>query len=233
MCDVTAISCCIMFLLSHVSAGSIYSLKEEIDSNQSQTSSEYNSRQKIYQGILDTDSLKMLKEKRHISILITFLLHNCRPVNHQVPLLWLSLHSVYTLTCKFRFRIMSVIVLLIKVLCIVVQDLVGLTISTLLLGDFSLVLLTLLHLYSLSLADVFLVLTILPLGILIPFPAGINALFSHGPRRSAALARLYALWNISSLINTVSCSVSLWNLSLNLIEKRNHMSALLIEVVYD
>lgn len=87
-----------------------------------------------------------------------------------------------------------------------VQDLVGLAISTLLLGDFSLVLLTLLHLYSLSLADIFLVLTILPLGILIPFPAGINALFSHGPRRSAALARLYALWNISSFINTVSCS---------------------------
>jgi len=74
----------------------------------------------------------------------------------------------------------------------------------LLLGDFSLVLLTLLQLYSISLVDVFLVLFILPLGILMPFPAGINALFSHGPRRSAGLARIYALWNVTSLINVVS-----------------------------
>ncbi|OVA14460.1 hypothetical protein BVC80_1361g12 [Macleaya cordata] len=83
------------------------------------------------------------------------------------------------------------------------QDLVGLVISILLLGDFSLVLLTLLQLYSISLLDLFLVLSILPLGILFPFPAGINALFSHGPRRSAGHARLYALWNITSLVNVV------------------------------
>lgn len=87
------------------------------------------------------------------------------------------------------------------------QDLVGLVISMLLLGDFSLVLLTLLQLYSFSLLDVFLVLFILPLGVLLPFPAGINALFSHGPRRSAGLARVYALWNITSLINVVSCNI--------------------------
>ncbi|KAK9273478.1 hypothetical protein L1049_018288 [Liquidambar formosana] len=83
------------------------------------------------------------------------------------------------------------------------QDLVGLVISMLLLGDFSLVLLTLLQLYSISLADVFLVLFVLPLGILLPFPAGINALFSHGPRRSSGLARVYALWNVTSFINVV------------------------------
>ncbi|MQM12790.1 hypothetical protein Taro_045709 [Colocasia esculenta] len=83
------------------------------------------------------------------------------------------------------------------------QDLVGLVISILLLGDFSLVLLTLLQLYSFSLGDVFLVLFVLPLGILSPFPAGINALFSHGPRRSAGIARVYALWNITSMINVV------------------------------
>ncbi|XP_073122629.1 uncharacterized protein [Henckelia pumila] len=81
------------------------------------------------------------------------------------------------------------------------QDLVGLVISILLLGDFSLVLLTLLQLYSFSLADVFFVLFILPLGILLPLPTGINALFCHGPRRSSGLARAYALWNITSLIN--------------------------------
>ncbi|WOL09055.1 hypothetical protein Cni_G17808 [Canna indica] len=83
------------------------------------------------------------------------------------------------------------------------QDLVGLVISILLLADFSLVLLTLLQLYSFSMADVFLVLFVLPLGILSPFPAGINALFSHGPRRSAGLARVYALWNITSLVNVI------------------------------
>ncbi|KAH6774219.1 ephrin type-B receptor [Perilla frutescens var. hirtella] len=148
----------------HSSDMSFFSLKEEIDSDQSSRSSEHNFKQKIYQGILDIKSLKVLNEKRDLSILLSFLIHNSRPVDH--------------------------------------QDLVGLAISTLLLGDFSLVLLTLLQLYSLSLANVFLVLFILPLGILIPFPAGINALFSHGPRRSAGLARMYALWNISSLINT-------------------------------
>ncbi|URD89015.1 glycine-rich protein [Musa troglodytarum] len=83
------------------------------------------------------------------------------------------------------------------------QDLVGLVISILLLADFSLVLLTLLQLYSFSMVDIFLVLFVLPLGILSPFPAGINALFSHGPRRSAGLARVYALWNIASLINVI------------------------------
>ncbi|KAI9378217.1 hypothetical protein POPTR_018G058300v4 [Populus trichocarpa] len=118
-----------------------------------------------YGGIIVTNSLRMLKEKRDLFYLISFIVHNTKPVGH--------------------------------------QDLVGLVISMLLLGDFSLVLLTLLQLYSISLVDVFLVLFILPLGILMPFPAGINALFSHGPRRSAGLARIYALWNVTSLINVV------------------------------
>lgn len=87
---------------------------------------------------------------------------------------------------------------------LVLQDLVGLIISVLLLGDFSLVLLLLLQLYSISMLVVFLVLSIPPLGIVLPFPTGINALFSHGPRRSAGLARVYALWNLTSVINVVS-----------------------------
>ncbi|GLT85498.1 hypothetical protein SLE2022_036870 [Rubroshorea leprosula] len=120
-------------------------------------------RKRGYRGLIDTNSLKMLEEKRDIFYLLSFLVHNTKPVGH--------------------------------------QDLVGLVISMLLLGDFSLVLLTLLQLYSISLVDVFLVLFILPLGILLPFPTGINALFSHGPRHSAGLARFYALWNITSLIN--------------------------------
>ncbi|KAK8553297.1 hypothetical protein V6N13_062106 [Hibiscus sabdariffa] len=83
------------------------------------------------------------------------------------------------------------------------QDLVGLLISILLLGDFSLVLLTLLQMYSISLLDFILVVFVLPFAIFFPFPAGISALFSHGPRRSASLARVYALWNITSLINVL------------------------------
>ncbi|KAL8489690.1 hypothetical protein ACS0TY_025547 [Phlomoides rotata] len=83
------------------------------------------------------------------------------------------------------------------------QDVVGLIISVLILGDFSLVLLLLLQLYSISMLDIFLVLSIPPLGILLPFPTGINALFGHGPRRSAGLAHVYALWNITSVINVV------------------------------
>ncbi|KAJ9538936.1 hypothetical protein OSB04_031669 [Centaurea solstitialis] len=76
--------------------------------------------------------------------------------------------------------------------------------SILLLGDFILVLLMLLQLYSNSSLDFFLVLCLPPLGILLPFPTGISALFSHAPKRSSGLARFYALWNITSLVNVVS-----------------------------
>ncbi|XP_062163420.1 uncharacterized protein LOC133870340 isoform X2 [Alnus glutinosa] len=141
-------------------------LIEETHSNQALGSNESLMRRKrTYGSILDASNLQVLEEKREIFYLLSFILHNTKPVRH--------------------------------------QDLVGLVISMLLLGDFSLVLLTLLQMYSFSLADVFLALFILPLGILLPFPAGINALFSHGPRRSAGLARFYALWNITSLINVM------------------------------
>ncbi|KAJ4765970.1 ephrin type-B receptor [Rhynchospora pubera] len=122
-------------------------------------------RKKITGGVIDSGSLRTLKEKRDFFFPFSLILHNTKPVGH--------------------------------------QDLVGLVISMLLLADFSLVLLTFLQLYSFSMVDILLVLFILPLGILSPFPAGINALFSHGPRRSAGLARVYALWNITSLVNVV------------------------------
>nr|POE61972.1 hypothetical protein CFP56_41805 [Quercus suber] len=141
-------------------------LREETHLNQAHGSNEsLLRRRRIFGSILDANSVQEIEEKREIFYLLSFILHNTKPVGH--------------------------------------QDLVGLVISMLLLGDFSLVLLTLLQLYSFSLLDVFLVLFILPLGVLLPFPAGINALFSHGPRRSAGLARVYALWNITSLINVV------------------------------
>lgn len=91
-------------------------------------------------------------------------------------------------------------------------------ISILLLGDFSLELLTLLQMYSISLLDFLLVLFVLPLAVLFPFPAGISALFSHGPKRSAGLARVYALWNITSLINVVSFLNHVFHIQESLLE---------------
>nr|KAJ0198278.1 hypothetical protein LSAT_V11C700353360 [Lactuca sativa] len=83
----------------------------------------------------------------------------------------------------------------------IIVDLMGLVISILLLVDFILVLLMLLQLYSNSMVDLFLVLSLLPLGILLPFLARISALFSHTPKRSSGIACFYALWNITSLVN--------------------------------
>ncbi|CAI0381031.1 unnamed protein product [Linum tenue] len=113
------------------------------------------------------------------------------------------LNSSSLQTLKLRKAVCSFPFLIFNIRPIGHQDLVGLLISMLLLGDISVVLLTLLQMYSISLLDFLLVLLILPLGILFPFPAGISALFSHGPRRSAGLSRVYALWNITSLINVV------------------------------
>lgn len=78
---------------------------------------------------------------------------------------------------------------------------VGLVISLLLLVDLSLTLLMLLQFYSISLGAMLAILLVLPFASVIPSAAGLNALFSHGPRRSAALARIYALWNITSFVN--------------------------------
>ncbi|BBN19524.1 hypothetical protein MPTK1_8g11390 [Marchantia polymorpha subsp. ruderalis] len=81
------------------------------------------------------------------------------------------------------------------------QATVGLVISLLLLADLSLTLLTLLQFFSISLDAFLLVLLVLPLASLLPSAAGLNALFSHGPRRAAGLARVYALWNTTSFAN--------------------------------
>ncbi|KVH89933.1 hypothetical protein Ccrd_008071 [Cynara cardunculus var. scolymus] len=120
----------------------IHDSKELKASNQIHGGADDNlTQKKSYGRVLDINSLKTLKEKRDVFFPFTFIVHNTKPVGHQ--------------------------------------------------------------LYSFSLADVFLVLFILPLGILLPFPTGINALFSQGPKRSAGLARIYALWNITSLVNVV------------------------------
>ncbi|XP_056865906.1 uncharacterized protein LOC130511961 [Raphanus sativus] len=121
--------------------------------------------QSLSSSIIDIGSLQFLKEEKDVLSLISFLIHNTKPVGH--------------------------------------QDLVGLVISVLLLGDVTLMLLTLLQLYSISVVAVFLALFVLPLSIIFPFPAGVSALFSHGPRRSAERTRVYALWNLTSLVNVV------------------------------
>jgi hypothetical protein len=81
------------------------------------------------------------------------------------------------------------------------QASVGLVISLLLLVDLSLTLLTLLQYYSISTGAILIVVLVLPLISLLPSAAGLNALFSHGPRRSASLARVYALWNTTAIVN--------------------------------
>jgi hypothetical protein len=83
------------------------------------------------------------------------------------------------------------------------QASVGLVISLLLLVDLSLTLLTLLQYYSISTGAILIVVIVLPLISLLPSAAGLNALFSHGPRRSASLARVYALWNTTAIVNMV------------------------------
>lgn len=79
-------------------------------------------------------------------------------------------------------------------------DTVQLLITIVLLADISITLLMLLQFYWISLVAFLLVLLVLPLSLLSPFPAGLNALFSKEPRR-ASLARIYALWNATSFAN--------------------------------
>ena len=82
------------------------------------------------------------------------------------------------------------------------QDTVQLLITLMLLADLSVTLLMLLQFYWIALAAFLSVLLILPLSLLSPFPAGLNALFSKEPRR-ASLSRVYSLWNATSLSNIV------------------------------
>ncbi|KAG8374639.1 hypothetical protein BUALT_Bualt10G0016900 [Buddleja alternifolia] len=80
------------------------------------------------------------------------------------------------------------------------QDTVQLLITVMLLADLFVTLLMLFLFYWISLGAFLAVLLILPLSLLSPFPAGLNALFSNGPRR-ASLSRVYALWNVTSISN--------------------------------
>lgn len=46
----------------------------------------YTVQRRNYGGIITLDSLKSLKEKRYIPFLLSFVVHNTKPVGHQVSL---------------------------------------------------------------------------------------------------------------------------------------------------
>ncbi|KAJ4759142.1 ephrin type-B receptor [Rhynchospora pubera] len=80
------------------------------------------------------------------------------------------------------------------------QEAVQLLMCTMLLGDFVITLLTLVHFYWISVGAFLVILLMPPLSALSPFLAGLNAIFSRGPKRSS-LSRIYALWNATSIVN--------------------------------
>jgi hypothetical protein len=59
--------------------------------------------------------------------------------------------------------------------------------------------------YWISVGAFLAILLIPPLALLSPFLAGLNALFSRGLKRSS-VTRIFALWNITSVVNIVSLS---------------------------
>uniref|UniRef100_A0ACD5V1E2 Uncharacterized protein n=2 Tax=Avena sativa TaxID=4498 RepID=A0ACD5V1E2_AVESA len=77
-----------------------------------------------------------------------------------------------------------------------------LIICILLVGDFSITLLMLIQYYWISVGAFLAVLFIPPLALLSPFLAGLNALFSRGPKRSS-VTRIFTLWNTTSVINII------------------------------
>lgn len=60
-------------------------LREDVHLNQGlQTSEGFTTGKRSYRGIIDTNSLQMLEEKRDIFYLLSFIVHNTKPVGHQV-----------------------------------------------------------------------------------------------------------------------------------------------------
>lgn len=143
-------------------------------------------------GVITEATLKSLEYKRDYLFPFSLLLQNTRPFGLQVIWIW---------SVILRFYCQSFLVLRLYIL--LSQETLQLLISVLILGDFTITLLLLFQFYWISLGAFLAVLLIPPLSLLPPFPAGLNALFSRGPRRSS-LARIYALWNVTSISNIVS-----------------------------
>lgn len=69
-------------------------MREETQAHRNPES--YARRTRAYGGILDANNLQMLEEKRDIFYLLSFILHNTKPVGHQV--------SVILMTARLIFR---------------------------------------------------------------------------------------------------------------------------------
>lgn len=64
-------------------------LREDLLLNQDQRNSEHQMRRKKNYGeIIDTNSIQMLEQKRDIFYFLSFIVHNTKPVGHQVPLIY-------------------------------------------------------------------------------------------------------------------------------------------------
>lgn len=74
-----------LFLL--ISATGVY-LKDESSNKtylgRTQRGAEGNWRRKTYRGVLDINSLRVLEEKRDVLFVLSLLIHNTKPVGHQV-----------------------------------------------------------------------------------------------------------------------------------------------------
>lgn len=171
-------------------------------------------------GIINEATLKSLCYRRDFLFPFSLLLLNTRPVGRQVPVtLWyVSYKGIFPFHFLFCFPtprlladwwllslwyVVYVYVHPFNVCLLLFQDSVQLLITVMLLADLFVTLLMLFLFYWIALGAFLAVLLILPLSLLSPFPAGLNALFTNGPRR-ASLARVYALWNASSISNIVS-----------------------------
>ena len=72
-------------------------LREDALLTQGHQSSEGFARQKSYRGLIDTNSLQMLEEKRDMFYLLSFIVRNTKPVGHQVARMNLRSYIIFYL----------------------------------------------------------------------------------------------------------------------------------------
>ena len=71
--------------------------EEMLESQAHRNRDSYMRRKRIYGGIIDTNSLRMLEEKRDLFYLISFIVHNTKPVGHQVAFVSMSSAHIHYL----------------------------------------------------------------------------------------------------------------------------------------
>ena len=73
-------------------------LREDALLTQGHRSSEgFASRKRSYRGLIDANSLQMLEEKREMFYLLSFIVHNTKPVGHQVARMNLRSYIIFYL----------------------------------------------------------------------------------------------------------------------------------------